>query len=257
MIELTIDERFRRVSDGSSVGTQNKYFFENYWYKTNSNGYEHYAEYLVTLLLEHSTIKNYAKYEICKVNGKNACRSQSFTKGNENFVSLERLYSIYRGGSLQNKIYEFSDVQDRKKYVVDFIKDIADLDISTYVDIQLQLDCLTLNVDRHLHNIGLLQGPDCFREAPIFDNGASLFSNFTVFPPYLDMDECLENAVARPFSGSFTQQVDMKHPLFHVNYNALFKDLDKVEFSCRGIEVLKSRLLQFRSFDAMQGMSLF
>ena len=100
MIELTIDERFRRVSDGSSVGTQNKYFFENYWYKTNSNGYEHYAEYLVTLLLEHSTIKNYAKYEICKVNGKNACRSQSFTKGNENFVSSEVAHYKIKSTSL-------------------------------------------------------------------------------------------------------------------------------------------------------------
>ena len=105
--------------------------------------------------------------------------------------------------------------------------------------------------------LGESQGPDCFREAPIFDNGASLFSNFTVFPQYLDLNECLENAVSKPFSGSFTQQVDMKHPLFQVNYNALSKDLDKVESSCRGIEVLKSRLLQFRSFDVMQWMSLF
>ena len=63
---------------GSSAGTQPKYYDNGYWYKTNNAGYEGLSEYLVSLLLSCSSIKEYVVYEECLVNGRKGCRSKSF-----------------------------------------------------------------------------------------------------------------------------------------------------------------------------------
>lgn len=66
---------------------------------------------------------------------------------------------------------------------------------------------LLLNPDRHFHNFGVILCSDGnYKEAPVFDNGAALFSNYSLFPPYDDYSKCKEKISGSPFSGSLEQQ---------------------------------------------------
>ena len=65
---------------GSSKGTQPKYYEKGFWYKVNNLGYEGYSEYLVSKVLECSNVDSYVKYEQCTINGRAGCRSKSFIR---------------------------------------------------------------------------------------------------------------------------------------------------------------------------------
>ena len=68
---------------GSSKGTQPKYFENGYWYKKDSCGYEGLAEELVSKVLSCSNVKDYVEYEQCIIDGRSGCRSKNFLKENE------------------------------------------------------------------------------------------------------------------------------------------------------------------------------
>ena len=73
---------------GSSKGTQPKYYEDGYWYKVNNVGYEGLAERLASMLHSHSNIKNFVEYEQCMINGRPGCRSKNFVQENESFISF-------------------------------------------------------------------------------------------------------------------------------------------------------------------------
>lgn len=168
---------------GSSKGTQPQYYEDGYWYKVNNVGYEGLAERLASMILRHSNIKNYVEYEQCTINGRPGCRSKSFIRGNESFISFQRLYELYTGENLQNDIRLIAEPRDRIKYVIDFIFDHTGLDCSEYLSQILTLDMLILNTDRHFNNLGIVVDAETeiCSTAPIFDNGNSFLSDWERF----------------------------------------------------------------------------
>lgn len=233
---------------GSSKGTQTKYYDNGYWYKTNSVGSEGTAEYLASLVLSCSNIQEYVTYEKCTINDKLGCRSANFIKPGETYISIQRLYDLYVGGQLTDQIYRLNDVEKRIKFVVDFVREITNLDIYDYLAKMMSLDALLLNADRHFHNIGVISNADTdlYRLAPVFDNGNSLLSNFTEFPFDVPIDEHIENVIGKPFTANLEYQAHCFGYGLKIDYVKL-EDLLAKENDSRCLEVLQKQLDRYES----------
>lgn len=229
----------------SSPGAQPKYYdsLEKAWYKRNYTGYEGKAEHLSSLVLSCSNVKDYVYYEECKINGKAGCVSNNFLKENEAFISFQRLYEMFEGQELQEKMAILSGPEERITYVKNFIKETTNLDCSEYLSNTLALDYLIMNPDRHFNNLGVIvnHDTDSYRMAPIFDNGAGLLSDFNKFPIYEDLEVNKENVCGLPFSSSLGLQAKTAGINLKIDYEKLNGLLDK-EPDSRAKEILKDRL---------------
>lgn len=132
---------------GSSKGSQPKYFDNGYWYKKNFKGYEGKSEYLVSKVLECSNLaeEKYVKYEECKINESNGCRSMDFTGTNEIFLSFEKMHEQYTGRSLSDQLATMFSAEKRAEYTLEFVEKFTRLDLSEYLGNILLVDALTVN----------------------------------------------------------------------------------------------------------------
>lgn len=108
------------------------------------------------------------------------------------------------------------------------------------------LDALTLNNDRHFNNLGIIINEEngTVKEAPIFDNGDSLFSSFVKFPEET-IEANLRRSVSLPFSANgFLQAKELPFTLM-IDYSQLYNMLD-TEPSSRAIDVLRYQLMHYR-----------
>lgn len=232
---------------GSSKGTQPKYYENGYWYKVNNLGYEGYSEYIVSRMLECSNVDSYVKYEQCTINGRAGCRSKNFIGENESFLSFQRLYDLITGESLQERIRLISEVADRIDFAREFILENTGWDCSMYLSQILTLDMLTLNTDRHFNNLGLIvdASTGVYKAAPIFDNGNSLLSDWDRFDEET-VEENLEKVYGQPFSASLEIQAHEAGIGLSIDYQKLQSILEKEPVS-RGVEVLKYQLNRYYS----------
>ena len=230
---------------GSSKGTQPKYYEDGYWYKVNNVGYEGLAERLVSMILSHSNIRNFVEYEQCMINGRPGCRSKNFIQGNESFISFQRLYELYTGENLQNDIRVIADPRDRIQYVVDFVFDHTSVDCSEYLSQILALDMLILNTDRHFNNLGIIVDAETglCSTAPIFDNGNSLLSDWERFHKDT-LEENIELVYGQPFSSSLEAQARYAGIGLAVDYDGLELELEN-EKDSRGLQVLRYQLARY------------
>lgn len=246
MTDYRLSSRALVIVSGSSAGTQEKYYEDGYWYKVNRNGYEATAEYLVSVVLSCSNLSNYVAYELCTVNGRLGCRSKSFLLPDEKYISLERLYSMTRGQNLMDDVMRISGVAEREQYVIQFVKKVLDFDITEYLANILMLDALTLNNDRHFNNLGVVvnEVSGAVREAPIFDNGDSLFSSYAKFSEET-IEENMERSVALPFSANAYHQAKELPYTLRLNYEELHKKL-AAEPDSRAVRVLLYQLQRYQ-----------
>lgn len=233
---------------GSSAGTQPKYYENGYWYKTDRMGYEGMAEHLMSVVLSCSDYKDYVFYESCTVNGRSGCRSANFLKPEESFISFQRLYDMYEGGNLSERILPIKSVEDRIAFVKQFVADFTGIDCSSYLSCLLSLDMLSLNTDRHFHNLGIIANrmTGTFRTAPVFDNADALLSNYDRFPADEDLSVLISSAYAQPFSANHEMQAKAAGLALHIDYNKLHKQLDN-EPPSRAVNVLRLQLEKYKS----------
>ena len=182
-----------------------KYFSDGYWYKTNNEGEEDIVEYLASKLLSFTDMSKdeYVVYERGLVNGKRACRSKTFITPEETFVTLDRMHVNITGQRLHEAIRLMKGIEESAKYVLDFFKSVIGLDLSPYFSRVFTVDYITLNEDRHFHNLGVIMSVDGkYRPAPIFDNGKSMLNANPSINYRLEIEENVKRVTARPFSGS-------------------------------------------------------
>ncbi len=246
MRDITIDKKYLRHTAYSAFGVQNKYFKDGYWYKENENGYEGKAEALVSVIMQHSNISDFIVYEECMINGKKGCVSKNFLNDGEDYITLQQLYAYAGGGKLSDRVYKYDQVRDRIEFVLDFIHERTSLDYRDYISKILSLDMLTLNPDRHFHNMGVIMAGDTFRTAPIFDNGAGLLSNYSVFPVYANLDENIEKVASAPFSGSLEQQAYAAGISLKLDYKVINTILDLHTDNTRATGILKMQLEKYK-----------
>lgn len=244
MKNYVLGDKYKMALSSSSVGMQIKCERNGYYYKLNTAGNEGLVEYLVTLVLKHSTIKNYVSYEYCTVNRKLACRSKDFTCGGI-FVTADNLNEMVTGNiNLTNTLASYRDAVSRYNYLLELFRCIG-LYAEIYLKTMLYLDMLILNTDRHTRNYGVLLSSGRYSFAPIFDNGLSL----RTVP---------DRNCSSTICGNFEAQViatgyPLKSP-FKINYKTLSTELSRLNPSIKQsyeYKVLCEQLNRYRSVFSM------
>jgi hypothetical protein len=234
-------------TDGTSDGTQDKYFKDNIWYKTDRLGHEGEAERLATLLLLSSSLSpsEYVHYERICINGVEGCCSENFLKTGESFVTIYRLYSNVYGGDIAQKLMQM-DYDDAIDFVLAFVKEQTSLDLHRYLANLFAVDQIILNEDRNFNNFGVIFDGKNFREAPIFDNGKSLFVGNKKADLLGDFDENATFCFAKSFSGSFALNYDYLKEYADLKIDvAQFQNAISKEPKSRRAELLLHRLSIF------------
>ena len=230
----------------SSKGNQNKWFEEGVWYKEDSLGYEALAEVLVSRLLEKANAGPFVSYEYEELerDGRlyHGCKALDFLEPEDDkLISVERLFQAYKSKSAAREILGFEDIEGKLRYVVDTVEEITGLrDFGSYIRKILTIDTLFLNEDRHFHNLAVIRRKDgSYRECPVFDNGAALFSDVRGdYPLDMPLDDCFQKIQAKPFSRTFDEQMDACEMLYgNFVFRAAFtmKDVEAVLAEFQGI----------------------
>lgn len=220
-----ISNEYIITQEGTSEGTQIKYKKDGYWYKKDSRGHEGRAEYLVSRLLDFTTLdkEEYIQYEEGMINDCSGCRSRNFLEDGAELITFYRLYYNAMGKNLAQVIAAMDRMEDRIEYVIEFIRQSCGLDIRIYLRKILTLDMIVLNEDRHLNNLALVMRNNNFYPAPIFDNGVSLLTANKSINRHLSIEENVKRVTARPFSGSHEKMVDYLGQGFDIDYEEVMK----------------------------------
>lgn len=249
MTEINLDDKYLINKDSSSKGMLTKYFKNGVWYKLDCNGYESKSEYIVSELLKNSNISDFVEYELCVVNGKNACLSKDFLNHDESFKSFRGIYRAYTGNHLSKDILRINSIEDRVEFVIDFFKEKLNIDIKSYLQRVLWLDYIVKNDDRHFGNLGLVfnSTSKTYRTAPIFDNGSSLLSNCFLYDLDKSIEKNLRKIVGTPFSASLKKQAE----LFKNPYKFDLEFLNNIE-NCRAKKVLEISIADIYNNNLME-----
>ena len=233
----------------SSRGSQIKFFRDGYWYKIDESGPEGMAEELTSLILRHSSLSDdeYVQYESCQIEYGNAvypgCRSKSFINHEEQFVSYAKIYEVLTGGELDEEIIQFPSPSDRIAFVCHIVEEFSGLNVAEHIAKNATLDMVTLNTDRHFHNIGIITDKNFenARNAPIFDNGAAFLSNYARNNPSLTISDLdiHSNIFGRPYAADLEYQAVCAGINIQFDFDAIFDDIQE-NYS----EKLNTRIVQ-------------
>ena len=213
----------RSMNRQSSKGNQLKWSNDGFWYKADYAGYEGLAEYLISNLLISSSLSRheYTIYETDKIQYRfqtyNGCKSQDFLPKGWQLITLERLFSLKTGKSLNAIIYSIKDVEERIRFTAEQTEKLTELpDFGKYLAKMLTIDAFFLNEDRHTHNIAvLLDDTGKYHYCPFFDHGAGLLSDTTMdYPLQADLALLLGNVHSKTFCPDFDEQLDAAENLY-------------------------------------------
>ena len=220
IVDFTGVDRIAREGH-TSKGDQPKWKRANDWFKADHMGYEALSEIIVSRLLSWANADNFVLYHpvLIRHSGKEVpgCVSRNFMRKGEMLIPFERLHRAYEGQGLAQALTRFDEVSDRIVYTVDFVEHVTNLTgVGAYLTAILELDCLTLNEDRHTNNLAVLRDEETkeFRLCPIFDNGLSLLSDLNDYPLDDDLYTCIERVRAKPFDQDHAEQVMAAEQLY-------------------------------------------
>ncbi len=262
MAKYTMTAKELILTSGSSRGSQIKFYKDGYWYKIDESGPEGKAEELASKILSCSSLKEdeCVRYESCDIlyGGKEfkGCRSKDFLREGEMLFSYEKIYNLLTGRSLTEEIQLLKTPKEKIKFVADSIKGFCGLDIRKEISKNLTASMVLLETDRHLNNLAVISDKDIasFRPAPVFDNGASFLSNYTLYPPSFsveDMETGSVNIVGKPFSADLEYQAHEAG--FGIQFDFLrIKDMLTQEKSSRMIEIAKFQIEKYSKISELQ-----
>lgn len=197
-------DSYKKISNHISLyGMQTKFYNEktDEYIKLDSNKvFEGLGEELVSLFLDNTNI-NHVKYKtdyvLYKNKPKTCCISKNFKKEGEihitfhDLISNEEIKNLYKNKSMKqqfdsllNFIYSKIEKSGGK---------INKNDIRSYMLKTIALDCIVLNPDRHMGNLGfVVDKNNNWRPNPQFDNGLALCTNFkdNMYNLKLDYEKC-------------------------------------------------------------------
>lgn len=238
MIEV---DRLQRITseteNPSSKGNQNKWYFDGKWYKEDGLGYEALAEVLVSRLLLKTNVRQSVvyQYEPLLRDGRvvHGCVSENFMQPEDDkVISVERLFQACEGKSAAKAILAYEEPIDKIRYVIQTVERATGLvDFGQYLREVLSIDALFFNEDRHFHNLAVIRKKDgSYRQCPVFDHGAALFSDIRKdYPISMTEEECRSKIRSKPFSRDFDEQLDACELLFPaVRFRAAFTIEDAI-----------------------------
>lgn len=205
---LILDETTKVVIDSSSKGNQRKFYNNGIWIKLdNDKCSEGLAEDFVSKLCACIYDFPYVQYESSQFEYRdevyNGCYSRNmYNRQDIIFVSFRNL--LKQWGIQQNIFFRDESVEVNIKNVLELVYSRLELNLLDYFRRLLMLDCLIINEDRHIMNIGVCycKSDGKYYDAPCFDNGSSLFCTNWTYKKRKTLEENIDFArsVARPFS---------------------------------------------------------
>lgn len=251
MFNVEISSEYRVYTVSGSKGSQVKYFKDDFWYKEDNLGVEGFVEYLVSIILKHSSLKSneYTVYDYGIINGKDGCRSKDFTNhGQFTFKTLQNLYNQITGGDLYSKVRSIDDFSERRDFVLDFFNKYYNYNLTNYFSKIFTLDLITLNEDRHFSNLGILICNDSsITDAPLFDNGMSLLNGNYSVNRHFNIEDNTKRVTSKPFSGSPVTQYKLFNHGFYLDYIGLFQELKTIStLDSFYKDVLEYQLLKYK-----------
>lgn len=234
MVEL-FEQNIRTNDRQSSKGNQLKWENQGIWYKADYTGYEGLAEYMISHLLQKSTLepREYALYDLEQIKYKttlyNGVRSRDFLADDWQIVTLERLVKQFYNESLYQATFKLVKTEDRLRFLVSQVERITGLkDFGVYMNKMLTIDAMFLNEDRHTHNIAvLMNGRGEFAYCPLFDHGAGLLSDTTQdYPLQTDIYQLLDEVHAKTISMDFEEQLMVSEKLYGEHLKFTFTKQD-------------------------------
>lgn len=205
---LILDETTKVVIDSSSNGNQRKFYNNGIWIKLdNDKCSEGLAEDFVSKLCACIYDFPYVQYESSQFEYRdevyNGCYSRNmYNRQDIIFVSFRNL--LKQLGIQQNIFFRDESVEVNIKNVLELVYSRLELNLLDYFRRLLMLDCLIINEDRHIMNIGVCycKSDGKYYDAPCFDNGSSLFCTNWTYKKRKTLEENIDFArsVARPFS---------------------------------------------------------
>ena len=235
MVEL-FEQDLRTNDRQSSKGNQLKWKNNGIWYKADYTGYEGLSEYVISHLLQKSTLlpEEYVLYELEKMKYKSnmysVVRSRDFLQNGWQVITLERLFKNFFGKSLYESVFNIENHKDRLFFLVSQAERITGLkEFGKYINKLFTIDAVFLNEDRHTHNIAVLMNEEGkFAYCPIFDNGAGLLSDTTMdYPLDGNVYELMREVKSKTICGDFDEQLDISETLYGENlkFHFLHKDV--------------------------------
>lgn len=223
----------------SSKGNQLKWYSGEKWYKADYTGYEGLAEYMISHLLQFSTLerKAFLLYDTVRIQYDETvflgCQSENFLPPRWQLITLERLFWLHYGESLYQSIFRIRETENRAVFLVEQAEHLTGLrEFGKYVSMLLTIDALFLNEDRHTHNIAVLRDETGkYHYCPAFDHGASLMADTTMDYP---METPLEKLYGKPkpktFCRDFDEQLDVVEALYgqHIKFSFTDADVEKL-----------------------------
>ena len=238
MVEL-FEKDIREDGRRSSKGNQLKWCKDGVWYKADYTGYEGLAEYVVSHLLKLSSLSpaEYVLYDPVNIAYKkrvlHGASCPDLRTKDWQIITLERLFQIMRGESLNSMIYHISNHEDRLRMIVEETERITGLaNFGVYMAKMLTVDSFFLNEDRHTHNIAIMMnGKGEYRLCPFFDQGAALLSDTSMDYTFDgDVIEMMGDVKSKTFCEDFTEQMDLAEKLYGEQMHFSFdrKEVDRV-----------------------------
>lgn len=184
----------------SSKGTQLKWFSGGYFYKRDRFGGEAEAEFLVSKFLSYQGFPDFVSYE--KVS-EDVCRSRNFIPKGGKFVTFYRF--LQQKGFSEEKINKIGSLSAESQYrfILEQLQSIGfSYEYLSYTFSRLfEIDMLTLNVDRHWNNFGILTDlRGNFSLLTLFDFGYSLGVTFaSTTPTHIIVRKSKSNTISKSF----------------------------------------------------------
>lgn len=268
MIEL-FDANIRIENRQSSKGNQQKWMKDGVWYKADYTGYEGLAEYMISHLLQKSSLREeeyvlydteLLKYKATEFRG---CKSVDFLPEGWNLITLERLFQNLYGQSLYKNIYRIESYENRFEFIVNQTVRMTGLnDFGTYMSKLLTIDALFLNEDRHTHNIAVLMDDvGEFHYCPFFDHGAGVLSDISMdYPMDRDIEEAMNDVEAKTFCRSFEEQLEIAEKLYgqKITFEFSAQDVEKLLESEENYDSdIKDRVRQVIAWQCRKYQYLF
>lgn len=175
-----------------SRGSQPNFVTDKLFFKKDQVGYEGLTEEFVSQFA-NTCIQgiDVVKYKVCQF------EQDGILKGNgcvcENFLVETDAVELPLIALLRTKYSDIQIANMTELSVVQAITSTIDLKFIPWIYSILLLDLITLNDDRHYYNISFKITNNIITRAPVFDNGAALYSNEGVYSYKLSTQDNKQN----------------------------------------------------------------
>lgn len=257
MLEKINRNSYFAFANNAVEGSQLKRVKGNRFYKIDKYGYESLAEALVSDLEGYIEDLPHVDYyhELKTINGvkRQVCWSENCIGADEGETTF---YDVLVKCGVWGRLQDCNGM-DAVNLIVDTMdKYMKGKSCREYLSKLIFLDAITLNPDRHLRNMSIIQDSDGDRRfMPVWDNGLCLLANTRDYPLSTDWKSAMYLVYSQPFHSDYIRQCSyfrdcdklrIKYKDFMEKLDVIESDLDSYLYYGNDVFKRMCRVLRFR-----------